>query len=201
MGPGITSIRTACEANQFMKDLNMKRAICILLLFCMVPSVFATDIIVTKAKKKYHGKVIKITDNGGYVVRVTDGTVIVLPKTSISKIIRDNTILDFEAGMRYYLEVRRPFLPFAVLGVATGIYSINKFQDYSEHKKLADEQEDEADADWLQESKKDLAWGIVSGLFCIGSFFIALRPLEVKVPMGRINLSTTSKGVILAFHF
>lgn len=185
----------------------MKKVACILLYLCFVSQVFGTDIIVTKNNRKYNGRVIKITDQG-FVVRTVEGGVFILPKENISKIFRENKeVLDFEEGTRYYLEVRRPFLPFVVLGVATGVYAVNKYQEYQDKRRLADDAlagigEEGQDYTYLNDqSKKALAWCIVSGLFSAGSFYVAIRPMEVKIPIGRIKLSTTPGGVSLALHF
>ena len=182
----------------------MRKWICIILILClMIPSLHA-DIIITKQNKKYHGKVIRVTEKG-FVIRTTDGSVIVLPKNYVSKIFRGNKVLDLEKKMSYYVEIRRPYLPFAVLGIATGVYAIRRFQDYKDHKDQADfalQEADAADHQYLaDESKKDLAWCIVSGIFSVGSFYVALRPMEVRVPIGRINLSASSDRITLALHF
>ncbi len=109
--------------------------------------------------------------------------------------------------MSYYLEVRRPFLPFVVLGIATGAYALGKYREYQDKKTQAEQAIDDLpgqgqDYTYLDDqSKKALAWSIVSGLFSVGSFYVALRPLEVKVPIGKINLSTTSSGISIALHF
>ena len=179
----------------------MKRVICVILLFCVVSQVLATDVIVTKKGRKFQGKVIRIIEKG-FVVRTTDGSVIVLPKNNISKIYRDNKVLDFEEGMSYYLEVRRPFLPFIVLAITSGAYCIDRYGQYRNDKEDAEDAVgDEDELQYLNSSKKALAATIISGLFCVGSFYIALRPMEVRVPIGKIRMSATSSGVTLALHF
>lgn len=182
----------------------MKKVVCSVLLLCLTSQILRADIILTKRGRKYNGKVIRITEKA-FVVRTVEGTVIGVPKADITKILRGNQVLDFEQGVRYHLEVRRPFLPFIVLSIATGAYAIKRYQDYKDHK-------DQAEAELLKDagseytnlndqSKKDLAWCIISGLFSLGSLYVALRPMEVRVPMGRINLGMTSRGVTLALHF
>lgn len=178
----------------------MKKVACILLLLCFVPHVLGADIILTKQKRKYRGKVIKIIDKG-FVVRTVEGSIIVIPKENISKIFRGNKVLDFEEGMSYYLEVRRPFLPFMVLSIATGAYAVKKFQDYQKERDRVRNATPEEMVNTSDKSKTYLAWCIVSGLFSVGSFYVAIRPMEVKIPIGRINLSATSNGVMLALHF
>jgi len=181
-----------------------KVVISILLCLFFVPQLFSADTIVTKKNRKYYGKVIKIIERG-FVVRTVDGNVIVIPQDHISKIFRDNKVLDFEKKMSYYREVRHPFLPFMVLSVATGVYSVKRFQDYKEHHRQAeDEKLKNAGPDYTNlndQSKRDLAWSVVSALFSAGSFFVALRPMEVRVPIGRINLSMMPNRVSLAFRF
>ena len=53
------------------------------------------------------------------------------------------------------------------------------------------------------QSKNDMAWCVVSGLLSLGSLYVALRPMEVKIPIARIKLSAvpTPQGITLAFHF
>ena len=179
----------------------MKRVICVFLLFCAVSQVLATDTIVTKRGRKFQGKVIRIIEKG-FVIRTTEGSVIVLPKDNISKIYRDNKVLDFEEGMSYYLQVRRPFLPFIVLAITSGAYCIDRYGQYRNDREDADEAVgDEEELQYLDSSKKALAASIISGLFCVGSLYIALRPMEVRVPIGKIRMSATSNGVQLALHF
>lgn len=189
----------------------MKRVLYIFFLFfCFIPQVVSADVIVMKNKKRYQGTVVRIAgeDKDKYVVKTVDGTLIVLARDDISKIIReDNSIWDFEEKMRYFLKVRRPFLPFIILGVAAGAYGVKKFQDYRDHHRMAqDVLKGEVgpgdDYTYLNDqSKKDLAWCVVSGLFSAGSFLISFKSMEVKIPIGRLNLSTTSSRVTLALHF
>ena len=182
----------------------MKKAICLFLLLNINSLVLAGDIIVTKQNQKYYGTVIDRNDKG-FVMRTVEGNMVVIPLNHISKIVRNNLIYDLEEGTKYYLEKRHPFLPFIVLGVATGIYSVKKFQDYQDHHREAEELKiDIAGPEYTNlrdQSKKDLAWCVVSGLFSVGSFFIAFKPMEVKIPIGRINVSTTSNGFRVALHF
>jgi hypothetical protein len=184
----------------------MKRVVYILLFFCLLSHAIAADVIVTKQNKKYHGTVIKITDNG-FVIRTVDGAIFVLPKNQISKIIRNRDILDFDDMTRYYVEIRRPYLPFIVLGGATAAFAVKKYQDYKKERDRINEAResnqvpDDEIKDMTDASKRHLAWCIVSGLFSAGSFYIAFRPMEVKVPMGRINLSMAPNGVMLSMQF
>ena len=181
----------------------MKKMILIVLLFIAVANVLAEDILVTKKGQKYHGRIIKRTQKG-LVVRTVEGSVIVLPVQNISKIYRDNKVLDFEEGMSYYLETRRPFLPFVVLAIASGAYCVDRFNKYKKDKDESDAiiaDSGDTDNQYIKDSKKAMAASIISGLFSVGSLYIALKPMEVRVPIGRLKLSTTSKGVTLALHF
>lgn len=185
---------------------RIKTVVCALLILCFFSSGFGADTILTKKNRKFKGTVVKRTDQA-FIVRTVDGTQIILPKEDISRIIRDDIVLDFENMTRYRLQVRRPFLPFVVLGLATGVYSVNKYQDYNKHRQQAQDVLSGVggpgdDYTYLNDqSKKDLAWCVVSGLFSAGSFIIAFKPMEVKVPLGRINLSASTDRVTLAFHF
>lgn len=179
----------------------MKRLVSIILLLCFVPQVFCADVIVTKKNRKYHGTVVAKNEKG-FVIKTVEGSFVVVPEDHVSKIIRGNLVYDLEEKMKYHLEVRRPFLPFLVLGLATAAYSVKKYQDYRTHRDQAEEEKIGPEYTNLSDqSKKDLAWCIVSGLFSAGSVYVALRPMEVKVPIGRISLSSTSTGVTLALHF
>ena len=180
----------------------MKRAICIVLLLFLAVEVMGADIIVTKKNHRYEGQVLKTT-TGGLVVRTVEGSVVVIPVKDISKIYRGNKIIDFEERMSYYLEVRRPFLPFIVLSIATGYYAVEKYNSYRDYKRLTDANTPEEDMQNLDASKNDMAWSVVSGLLSLGSLYVALRPMEVKIPIARIKMSATPtpKGVTLSFHF
>jgi hypothetical protein len=182
----------------------MKKVYCVLLILSLISQAFGSDRIITKKNKKYNGKVIKIVEKG-FVVKTVEGSVIVIPKTNISLIYTGNKILDFNKKMSYYLEVRHPYLPFAILGIATGAYSVKKFGDYSKMRKQIKKENENAEIDSetnnTNDDKNALAVGIVSALFSVGSFYIALRPMEVKVPIGRLNLSASPCGMTLALHF
>jgi len=135
------------------KKAYIRKIILLVLFFSFIPYLFGSDTIVTKQNKKYRGKVIKITDKG-FVIRTDEGTVIVLPKSSVTKIYRENMVLDLEEGQRYRIETKRPFLPFIVLGVATGAYAVHEFQNYQDHArraqdKLEELREREAGIEWL----------------------------------------------------
>jgi len=183
----------------------MRKVVVVILLFCLIPQLLRADIIVTKDKNRYSGKVVKILPKD-FAVKLDDGTVIIIPKNKVSQIIRNNIILDLDQGIRYFVEVRRPFLPFLILGTATGIYAFKKFKDYKDNKEQADQLAEQAGMEegyqnLNDQSKRDLAYGIVSAIFSVGSYYIALKPMEVRVPMGKINLSANPRGVSLALHF
>lgn len=182
----------------------MKKFVCMFLLFCFVPMAFGADLILLRNGQQYRGQVTKIVEKG-FVVKTIEGNVIVIPKSNIAKIYRDNKVLDFESGESYYLERKRPFLPFIVLSVATGAYAVRKYQDYQDNSKKSKEEVVDTGQSDLQnfkdQSKKDLAWSIGSGLFCIGSLYVAFKPIEVKVPIGKINLSATPNRVMLSLEF
>ena len=183
----------------------MRRVAVVILMLCMIPQLLKADIIVTKDNNRYTGKVVKILPKD-FAVKLNDGTVIIIPKNKVSQIIRNNIVLDLDQGIRYFVEKRRPFLPFLILGTATGIYSFKKFKDYKDHKKQADDLAAQAGMqegyqNLNDQSKRDLAYGIVSAIFSVGSYYISLKPMEVKVPMGKINLSASPRGINLALHF
>jgi hypothetical protein len=178
----------------------MKKAMCLILLFLFMPMVLKADRIILKNKKIINGKVVKIVEKG-FVVKTVEGSVIVIPQNTIAQIHRGNKIIDFETGMSYRIDTRRPFLPFFVLGVASGAYSVKRFGDYQDiHKKYGSVPGD-SETKNTNDSKKAMAEGIVSGLLSAGSFFVALRPVEVRVPIGKIKISAVPNGVQLTLHF
>ena len=165
----------------------------------------AMDTIVTKKNHKHVGTVIQRNETG-YVLRTPDGSLVVVPIQDISKIIRDNKVYDFDKKMGYYLEKRRPFLPFVILGVGAGMYAYKKFSDYANNKRRADNAlEEYGDPDqstqYLDASKQDMAWGIASSVLSVGSFFIAFKPLQVTVPIGPIHIGMGPAQVGLAMQF
>lgn len=183
----------------------MKKWIVFFFVLCLVPQLFGQDTIVTKKNKKFQGRVVERSPDG-FVIRTTDGNRIVIPTDNILKIVRGNTVYDFEERVKYYLEVRRPFLPFIVLGIASGAYGIKKYQDYSDNRRKANDALAgggiPADYQYLNDqSKRDMAWCIVSGLFSAGSFYVAFKPMEVKVPIGPINIGFHPRGVTVAFSW
>lgn len=184
---------------------SMKKWFIVILVLFVGAQVFGQDTIVTLKKKKYQGRVVERTPDG-LVMRTIDGNRLVIPTDNIAKIIRGNTVYDFEERVKYYMEVRRPFLPFIVLGVAAGAYGIKKYQDYSNNRQKRQDALAGGgipqDYQYLDDqSKRDLAWCIVSGLFSVGSFYVAFKPMEVKVPIGPINIGFHPKGVTLVFSW
>jgi hypothetical protein len=182
----------------------MKRIAILVLLLALIPQLLRSDVIVTKQNQKYNGKVIKITDKG-FVVRLTGGDAIVIPKDKISKIYRGKELLDLEMGMRYRITVNRPFLPFAILGAASGGYAVKRFRDYQKAHENAEneiaQQNMDSETQNTNDEKKILAESILWGILSVGSFYVALKPVEVKVPIGRLNLSVAPNKIQFALHF
>jgi len=182
----------------------MRKLIIIILLISFAGAVMAKDILVTIQGKKYHGTVID-RRGGNFVIRTADGSVVEIPESITAQIIRGNIVYDLKLGQKYYLEVRRPFLPFIILGVAAGAYGYKRFNDYADLHRAAEEQRKLFPEEVVntKDQKTALAEGIVSVLVCAGSFYIALKPMKVKVSMGTIELSMQAPrpGVMLSFKF
>ena len=115
----------------------MKFKVALVFLFCFIIQSYAADKITTKQKGKFQGKIIKVTKKG-FVLQRGDRSLILIPKQDVAEIVRGNTLLDFENGMRYHIEKKRPFLPFIVLSLATGVYAVDKFQSYQDKKKQSE---------------------------------------------------------------
>jgi hypothetical protein len=178
----------------------MKNMGYIFLFFIFIFDVYGKDTIITKQNNKYEGTVVNRTEKG-FELRRYDGSMIVIPSESISQIIRGNIVYDLDEGMKYQTDVRHPFLPFAVLGVVTGAYAVKSFKDYQNER---DKMLGETPPDYQNTSDKSktfLAYSVVSALFSAGSFYIAFKPMEFRIPMTPISLSTTSTGLSVAMHF
>ena len=179
----------------------MKRAVIIILLLGFGLTAWGSDTIVTKSNQKHRGTVVNKNDQG-YVMRMKDGTLVVVPIQDISRIVRNNKVYDFEKRMGYYLETKRPFLPFIILGVAAGAYSVKRFQDYLKERDRVEAREGDDDVqDLTDKSGSHLAWSVASGLVGAGSFYIAFRPMQIMVPIGPINVGVGSGQISLAVNF
>ncbi len=164
-----------------------------------IQSVFG-DTIVTTDKKKYEGKIVKRSEKS-YVVRTTDNQMVIVPRNNLWRIYQGEDVIDFKEKMRYKVKVGRPYMPLSILGVAAGIYSVTEFNRYSKNKKKYEAQEEENQADYLGKSNQALATGIASAIISVGSFYIALKPVEMKIPVGRIQVSAASNQVQVSLHF
>ncbi|MBN2105571.1 hypothetical protein JW835_16150 [bacterium] len=187
--------------------MKYKWAGCFLLLI-VVSNALALDILETRKGVKYRGKIVKVQDTKGgkaFVMKTEQGSTIAVFQKNIARIYRDNQVIDLITGERYYTEVRRPFLPFAVLSIASGAYAINRFQEYDRLHKKAEKERKEAQVDPetinTKDQKNAMAAGIVSSILSVGSLYIAIRPMEIKVPIGKVKVSSTLNGVNIALHF
>ena len=182
----------------------MKKWAVFILLFAFSTAVLAKDTLVTTQGRKYHGVVIA-RRSGNWVIRTSDGSVVEIPEAITAMIIRDKIVYDIANGQKYYLDVKRPFMPFMILGVAAGAYGYKRFADYDKLHRAAEEQRQSFPDEVINtnDQKTALAEGIVSMLVCAGSFYIALRPLKVKVPMGTIELSLQAPrpGIMVSMRF
>lgn len=179
----------------------MKKLFSALAVLLMGVQFAAADVIETKNGKTYNGAIVKTVD-GKVVIRTDEGNMIGIPRTSLARVRRGKEVFDFETGERYYYEVRRPFLPFTVLSVACGAYSVIQFQEYSKLKKKYNDQKEDPDVQNLRDnSGQHLTAGIVLAVCGAGSFIMAIKPMEVKVPVGKIKVGMSPTGVRLALNF
>jgi hypothetical protein len=183
----------------------MKRFVFTLLLLVFMSQGFGADLIITKENRKFKGQVVKVADEKFYV-RTTDGTNLAIPRSHVARIYRGNKLLDFEEGMTYLVEKKHPYLPFIVLSVASGAYSVNRYQEYNRRKDAYNEYKNSPDYDSeLQDvtdnSGKALAESIIFGLFSAGSFYFAVKPMEIRIPVGKIQLGAAPGGVRLSLNF
>lgn len=179
-----------------------------ILLLLMASRIFALDILETRKGAKYRGKIVKVqnTKEGkAFVMKTEQGSTIAIFQKNVARIYRGNQVIDLVTGERYYLQVRRPYLPFAVLGIASGAYAVNRFQEYNRLHDKAEKERREAGVDDdtinTKDQKNAMAAGIVSSIVCVGSIYIAIRPMEIKVPIGKVKVSGTLNGVNVALHF
>ena len=183
----------------------MQRLILIVsFLICLAPALLGQDIIKTKSNQKYVGKIVKVSKkNRSFVIKTDQGNMVAVKFADVLTVQRGNKIIDLKAGESYYLEVRRPYLPFAILGVASGVYSVSQFQEYQKRKDKFNSGSESGEQNLKDDSGEAMALGIVSGLVSLGSFYVAIRPLEVKVPIGKVKVSGSpmGNGVMLSLHF
>ncbi len=184
----------------FHKDKLMKNVCTIFLFFIFISNIWGKDTIITKQNNKYEGTVVNRTEKG-FELRRYDGSTIVIPLENIFQIIRNNIVYDLNEGLKYQVDVRHPFLPFAVLGVVTGAYAVKSFRDYQNERERIKNSTPADLQNMDDKSKTFLAYSLVSALFSAGSFYIAFKPMEFRTPMGPISLSATSTGVSIAMHF
>lgn len=183
------------------KVFEMKRFLTLFSLLLFVFPVFImADVIVTTDHVKHEGVVKKRLEKG-WVIQTKDNQMVLVPTNKIWKIYRGDTYIDFKEKMRYKVKVGRPYMPLAILGIASGIYSVTEFNRYSKNKKEADQLEGDAGADWTGKSNQALATGIVSGIVCVGSMYIAFKPVEMKIPMGKVQISAMPNQIHLSLHF
>jgi hypothetical protein len=182
----------------------MKRILCVLVLLALTPRLTGADFIETKNSRKYNGKIVKIVGDK-VVIKTDEGNMIGIPRSSLSKITRGKEVFDFDLGERYYLEVRRPFLPFMVVSAACGAYSVVKFQDYKRKHAQYEADKKEAGAEGTvnlkDNSKNDLSTGVILAVCGAGTFIMALKPMEVKIPIGKIKLGMAPDGMRLSLNF
>jgi hypothetical protein len=162
----------------------------------------AADVIETKNGRTYNGAIVKTVD-GKVVIRTEDGNIIGIPRASLARVRRGKEVFDFVTGERYYYEVRRPFLPFTVLSVACGAYSVIQFQEYSKEKKKFNLQKKEQPnvQNLSDKSGQHMTAGIILTICSTGTFIMAIKPMEVKVPVGKIKVGMSPTGVHLALNF
>ena len=193
------------EIGEHLNRIMMIRLLNVLICVCMAAPLLAEDLIVTRTNQEYRGQIIKVV-KGNYAIRTTDGNLMALPGSKIARIYRGNRLLDFEEGMSYLIQKKHPYLPFAVLGLGAGAYAVDRYKEYNRRKDRYNQQVNEPDFDpELQNvqdnSGKALAECVIAGLFSAGSFYMAFRPLEVKIPTGKIRVSAVPNRVLLSYSF
>jgi hypothetical protein len=184
----------------------MKKIIVLVVLSTFAATVFGADVIETKNNKKYNGKIVKTVDDK-VVIQTDEGPMIGIPRANLARVKRGKEVFDFTTGERYYLEVKRPFLPFLVLSAASGTYSVMKFQDAKKKQDEAEKYKTAAnpggDEQYLKESKKDQAWGIVLAVCSAGTFIMSIKPMEVRIPIAnkKVSIKPSETGVGVAVNF
>ena len=179
------------------------RKFIILIILCVAPRIFSLDILETRKGIKYSGTIVRVQDTKegrAFVMKTTQGSTVALLQKHIARIRRGNEIIDLLTGERYYQEIRRPYLPFAVLGIASGVYAVNRFQEYN---RLHESELAGVDPETINtnDQKNAMAAGIVSSIISVGSFIVAIRPMEIRVPIGKVKVSGVSNGIQVALHF
>ncbi|HHS12495.1 MAG TPA: hypothetical protein ENN03_01870 [bacterium] len=185
---------------RFIRKCVCRKCVCVGLAVFLPVQALAVDRVITRQKIEYRGTFVNRTQQG-LVMRTVEGTLVVIPQNEISKIYReDKSIWDFETGTRYYLKKSLPFLPFTLLGAASGAYAVHQYNNFRDEQERVKDTPDDVN-NITDRSNTHLALCIVSGIFAVGSIYIAFRPMEVKVPLGRINISANPRGITLALRF
>lgn len=186
----------------------MKRFVFILMGLFFVSQAMAQHSITKKDGVVIQGRVVKRSRDAA-AVRTVDGNLIVVQMNDIAQIQSGKIILDFQTQIKYRAEKRRPFLPFLILTGAASVYGVRKFGDYQTHRDEAKKMLDtfpETNKDYIylnDKSKRDLAMTVISGVVAVGTAYIALRPIEVKTPIGPFQFSMGVQGsrVQLSMNF
>jgi len=180
----------------------MKRLMYVLILLGVTSYSAGADLIETRNNRKYNGKLVKIVEDK-VVIKTDEGNMVGIPRSSLARITRGKEVFDFVSGERYYLEVRRPFLPFMAVSAACGAYSVIKYQDYQRNHDRYEKERREAGADsnLKDTSKKDLGTSVILAVCTAGTLVMALKPMEVKVPIGKIKLGMAPNGMRLSLNF
>lgn len=186
----------------------MKRSVFFVFLIALFAQNLKADTIVTRQHRKFEGRIVTVADDK-FILKTTDGRTLAIPKSHVACIYRGNKLLDFEEGMSYIVEKRHPYLPFIVLSAASGAYSVNRYQEYKRRKNSYNESLSEAQAAGAQDDLQNisdnsgtaLAESIIFGLFSAGSLYFAVKPLEVRVPIGKIQVGAVPAGVRLSLNF
>ncbi|MCK5149052.1 hypothetical protein KAR48_20015 [bacterium] len=168
----------------------MRQRFLFILLTCLfVSQAMGQDIITKKDGLVIRGRVVKRA-NKAIAIRTTEGILTVVKQADVSSIQRGKMLYDLETQIRYRIEKRRPYLPFLILTGAGAAYAVKQFDEYKKNKKEADAEIRVDDIQNLNDkSKRNLATSIVSGIISIGTAYIALRPIEVKTPLGPFKMS------------
>jgi len=167
----------------------MKRILFILISCLFFSQAMAQYNITKKDGVVIQGRVVKRSKDA-YAVRTVAGNLVVVQIRDIARIQSGKTLFDLETQIRYRVEKRRPFLPFLLLSGAAAFYSAHQIEEYRKNKKEADDAIFDEDIIYLNDkSKRNMAFSIISGFVSVGTAYIALRPIEVKTPIGPIKLS------------
>ncbi len=178
-------------------------SIIFVVIFFWCGQLLAQDIVVTKQGARVRCKLLKRTESK-WAFQREDGTIGIFEMNQISKIIRGNHEYDLEKKIQFVVTKRRPYLPLLLVTGLAGATAYTKFVDYKRHHDKAEADRLALGDDYVNTgitlATQDMALGILSGLVCLGTGYIAFKPVEFRTAVGTFRISMSGSSFRLALN-